>query len=194
MSTTSDVLITKDLDLSDCRELGSEATFTISSAKPGNGVEQIRDNNNESYWQSDGAFPHTINVQFLRRVTIRKLCLYLDYSSDESYTPKKLSVSCGTSLHDLFDITTFEINEPVGWVTIALADPDVLMENASLQSESCLRTHFLQVKILSMHQNGRDTHVRQIKLLGPRESARVMGDVLYDSFKTVDMQQFAMLR
>ncbi len=98
--------ISDTLEDADSRELGNEAVFTISSSKPGNGVEQLRDNSLETYWQSDGQFPHYINIQFLRKVTINKLCLYLDYSLDESYTPKKISVSYGTSLHDLVDFHT----------------------------------------------------------------------------------------
>ena len=191
MSETQ-VTISKVLEYLDSRELGSEATFTISSAKPGNGVEQLRDNNTETYWQSDGSFPHSINIQFLRRVSVSKICLYLDYSADESYTPKKVSVASGTSLHDLFDISVVELNDPVGWITISLVDADGLGSGSN--ASTCLRTHFLQVKVLGMHQNGRDTHIRQIKILGPRESPRVMGDVTYDSFKTVEMQQFALIR
>lgn len=186
------VTISKELDYSDNRELGGEATFTISSAKPGNGVEQLRDNNTETYWQSDGSLPHFINIQFLRRVSVSKVCLFLDYSADESYTPKKLSVGSGSSLHDLFDISVVELNEPNGWVTITLNDADSLVSETS--ADHCLRTHFLQVKILGMHQNGRDTHIRQVKVLGPRESPRVMGDCTYDSFKTVEMQQYALIR
>lgn len=188
----TEVTISKVLDYLESRELGAEATFTISSAKPGNGVEQLRDNNSDTYWQSDGSFPHSINIQFLRRVSVSKVCLYLDYSADESYTPKKISVASGTSLHDLFDVSVVELNEPVGWVTISLCDADNL--GAESTASSCLRTHFLQVKVLGMHQNGRDTHVRQVKVLGPRESPRVMGDYTYDSFQTIEMQQFALIR
>jgi hypothetical protein len=50
------------------------------------------------------------------------------------------------------------------------------------------------VRVLGMHQNGRDTHVRQVRVLGPRESHRVMGDCSYSSFNTVEMQQFALIR
>ena len=32
-----------------------------------------------------------------------------------------------------------------------------------------MRTHLVQICILSMHQNGRDTHVRQVKIFGPRD-------------------------
>jgi anaphase-promoting complex subunit 10 len=33
-----------------------------------------------------------------------------------------------------------------------------------------LRTFFLQIVILAMHQNGRDTHIRQVKIFAPRET------------------------
>ena len=59
---------------------------------------------------------------------------------------------------------------------------------------STLRTHFLQIRMISMHQNGRDAHIRQIKILGPRTSTRVMGDLQLDKFKSPDMLQFATLR
>jgi anaphase-promoting complex subunit 10 len=189
MSTEAEVTSDKSLDLSDSREIGTEATFSISSAKPGNGVEQLRDDNLDTYWQSDGSFPHHINIQFLKRVSVSKLCLYLDYSADESYTPKKLSISSGTSLHDLSDIASVELNEPAGWVIIPLVNTE-----GEGGGEDFLRTHFLQVKVLSMHQNGRDSHVRQIKVLGPRSSPVVMGERNYDGFNTVTMQQFALIR
>lgn len=32
-----------------------------------------------------------------------------------------------------------------------------------------LRTFFLQVAVTAMHQNGRDTHIRQVKIYAPRE-------------------------
>lgn len=191
--TSAQVIISKSLDFQNYKELGAEATFTISSAKPGNGVEQLRDNNTETYWQSDGSFPHFINIQFLRRVSVSKICLHLDHSADESYTPMKLSVGSGSSLHDLFDIAVVELMEPTGWVTISLEEVDNIVGEAATTT-NCLRTHFLQVKILGMHQNGRDTHVRQIKILGPRESPRVMGDCTYDSFKTIEMQQYSLIR
>ncbi len=35
----------------DRREIGNEAVWTLSSAKPGNGVAQLRDNNNDTFWQ-----------------------------------------------------------------------------------------------------------------------------------------------
>ena len=45
------------------REIGDLAVWSLSTAKPGNGVEQLRDDNTDTYWQSDGPQPHLINVQ-----------------------------------------------------------------------------------------------------------------------------------
>lgn len=165
-------------------EVGAEAIWTLSTAKPGNGIEQLREENLETYWQSDGTQPHLINVQFLKKVTISKLSMYLDYTTDESYTPKKISIRAGTSQHDLSDVATVDLHEPVGWVTVRLTG----------DNKQDLRTHLVQIRMLSMHQNGRDTHIRHVKLFGPRASFPVMGGVSLDCFQTPEMQQFAVLR
>jgi anaphase-promoting complex subunit 10 len=44
------------------REIGDLAVWTLSSAKQGNGVDQLRDNNINTFWQSDGQQPHFINI------------------------------------------------------------------------------------------------------------------------------------
>lgn len=41
-----------DLDYVTRREIGREAVWSLSSAKPGNGVDQLRDDSIETYWQS----------------------------------------------------------------------------------------------------------------------------------------------
>lgn len=181
-----EVKISDNLDELDenVREVGIDAVWTLSTAKPGNGIEQLRDENLETYWQSDGLAPHLINIQFLKKVTISKLCMYLDYATDESYTPKKMSIRAGTSQHDLSDIATIDLHEPVGWVSVILND----------DRKQDLRTHLVQVRVLSMHQNGRDTHIRHVKLFGPRQSFPIMGGVCLDRFKTPEMQHFAVLR
>jgi anaphase-promoting complex subunit 10 len=172
-------------EVSKKRELGEEAVWTISSAKPGNGVEQLRDNNTETYWQSDGLHPHTITIQFLRKVNVSDVCLFLDYTLDESYAPKKINIRSGTTLHDLVDICGVELTEPTGWIPLHLAPND---------ESGFLRTHLIQIQIISMHQNGRDTHIRQVKVFGPRTSPRVMGNCTLDMFQSLEMQQFALLR
>ena len=118
---------------------GEKAMWSLSTAKPGNGIEQIRDENLETYWQSDGGQPHYVNIQFLKKTSVSLICFYIDYNLDESYTPKKINIRSGYSLHDLVDITVIELTEPIGWVTISLTTPN---DN---QVNEALRTHFLQV-------------------------------------------------
>nr|XP_032620818.1 anaphase-promoting complex subunit 10 isoform X6 [Chelonoidis abingdonii] len=86
------------------REIGSQAVWSLSSCKPGFGVDQLRDDNLETYWQSDGSQPHLVNIQFRRKTTVKTLCIYADYKSDESYTPSKISVRAGNNFHNLQEI------------------------------------------------------------------------------------------
>lgn len=168
-----------ELHVEGLRELGSDDTiFTISSAKPGNGVEQLRDNNLDTFWQSDGQAPHLINIQFTRKTSVSKVCFYVDYTLDETYTAKKVSIRSGHTQHDLMDVTSIDLHEPSGWCQISIGEPN--------NENEPLKTHLLQLRILSMHQNGRDTHIRQVKVFGPREGQHV--------YKTVDMLQFATIR
>jgi anaphase-promoting complex subunit 10 len=137
-------------------------------------VEQIRDESIDTYWQSDGnSQPHWISVHFLRRVAISHVCLYLDYNLDESYTPKRIQVQVGMTNQDLLLNTQVDLHEPVGWCIIPLQAPPDPLDTTEPTTETgncnCLvKAHLLRISVLSMHQNGRDTHVRQVQLYGPR--------------------------
>ena len=50
------------------REISKLAVWSVTSAKPGNGVELLRDSRDDTYWQSDGTQPHLVNIQFQRKV------------------------------------------------------------------------------------------------------------------------------
>jgi anaphase-promoting complex subunit 10 len=56
----------------------------------------------------------------------------------------------------------------------------------------------VQISILAMHQNGRDTHVRRVKLFGPkREQNRTLEETMVErtpTFSTVGMTQFNTIR
>mmetsp|Transcript_10162 Transcript_10162/g.14920 ORF Transcript_10162/g.14920 Transcript_10162/m.14920 type:complete len:266 (+) Transcript_10162:68-865(+) len=183
------------------RDLQKDAIcWTLSSAKPGNGVDQIRDSSQETYWQSDGGQPHFLQVVFSRRVAVSHVCLYLDYNLDESYTPKKVCVETGMTLHDLQTVSVVELQEPVGWCIIPLdAPPDPLDEDI-VEEQQPIRTHLVQVSVLTMHQNGRDTHVRQVKLFGPKREHQLQQNTLQPrigdkpNFTTVTLSQFSTIR
>lgn len=120
------------------RELGGEAVWSLSSAKPGNGVEQLRDESLSTYWQSDGAGPHLINIQFLKKTSVCSIDFYLNYVLDESYTPKRICVRAGSTIHDMVDVSTVDLNEPSGWISMELSSQDADVPGP-------LRTHLLQV-------------------------------------------------
>ena len=105
-------------------EIGKLAVWSVTSAKPGNGVELLRDDCLDTYWQSDGAQPHLVNVQFQKKVRLRELALYAKYALDESYTPSKISIRAGNSFHDLREIKVVDLEEPGGWMHVSLAKDD----------------------------------------------------------------------
>ena len=149
------------------REIGHLAVWSVASAKPGNGVELLRDDDLGTFWQSDGAQPHLVSAQFQHKAEMCEIALWCEYKMDESYTPSLVSVRAGTSCHDLREVRCVELEHPNGWVRVPLGDAG---------DASCLRAYFIQVAILANHQNGRDTHVRQIKIFGPRrDQARALG-------------------
>ena len=85
----------------DKREIGDLGIWTLSSSKSGFGVDQLRDDSVETFWQSDGPQPHLVNIQFPRKTLVKDVAIYLDFKQDESYTPSKIAISAGTCFHDL---------------------------------------------------------------------------------------------
>eukprot|EP01083_Nonionella_stella_P022799 63033_1 len=171
------------------REIGSEAVWTLSSAKPGNGVLQLRDNNIDTFWQSDGSQPHLVNIEFHKKMKILDIALYADFKLDESYTPNKLSIRVGTSFDDLKEIRQVDLDEPQGWVPIAVSP--IATQTGD---ESYLRSNVIQIAILSSHQNGRDTHIRQIKIYGPTLSIKKTFSCDLSRFTSEEFSQFACIR
>lgn len=63
-----------------------------------------------------------------------------------------------------------ELYEPTGWVRVPLNAPTgggaataVTTDDTSGGAERpALRAHFVQICVVAMHQNGRDTHIRQV--------------------------------
>lgn len=205
------------------REVGGQAIWSLSSCKPGIvekqknflrfkvkvttkkisgfGVDQLRDDRVDTYWQSDGQLPHLVNIQFQRKTTVSDIYIYIDYKLDESYTPSRVSIRIGTHFNDLQEIEVIPLTEPsgnlfnthfkysykhlliVGWVHIPIKDI----------REKPIRMFMIQIAVTSNHQNGRDTHMRQIKIHSPTEGQNISVNN-FCNFSTVDFQQFATIR
>lgn len=214
----------------DIRDLTHLAVWQVSTAKPGNGVEQLLDGSADTYWQSDGPQPHTISAQFCAKLKVSEVALYLDYGADESYTPAVVSVLAGANAHDLRLIRQVrKLDAPNGWVRIPMGenpstldedeededtDPELAEEptleevaarnarriarakrrekkrvqrqreldvmrkgkekgvNGALQAMrdyAVTKTHMIRIVIHCNHQNGRDSHVRMVRTLGPKQ-------------------------
>lgn len=189
----------------DVIETGGDATWTLSSAKKGCGVLQLRDDNLDTFWQSDGSLPHFINIQFRKVCKVREIWLYLDYGLDESYTPQQISIRSGTGFHDLEEIKTLETPEPKGWEKITFTEEFQDFQWVSHKKKNGQKikkqvvvtkqipgdilTNLIQIAILDNHQQGKDTHIRQIKVYGPAEN-----DVSQTGFSNPLFHEFACIR
>lgn len=89
-------------------------------------------------------------------------------------------------LHDLQEIYVLELTNPRGWITVPLGKISKNRAQKLFQKRkeflSCctelesvefnqhseyLQTFHIRAEILTMHQGGKDTHVRQVNVYGP---------------------------
>lgn len=156
-------------DTTGLREIGNLACWTVSTYKPGCGVEALRAEDTNSFWQSDGPQPHHLNIHFSRMVSIRSIRLYLDFEADESYTPTRITFLAGTSHHDLIVFAALEFSQPKGWISVPLDGV------GGGEDGHTLRAFLVQVKVVENHQNGKDSHIRGLKIYAKDD--RVGGDL-----------------
>ncbi|CDO51147.1 similar to Saccharomyces cerevisiae YGL240W DOC1 Processivity factor required for the ubiquitination activity of the anaphase promoting complex (APC) [Geotrichum candidum] len=139
-------------------DIGNLASWSVSSYKVGLGVEALCEDDPAKYWQSDGPQPHYIDIHFSKRVSVERLSIYTDFGLDESYTPSKIQILSGTGYHSLQEVVTVDLHEPVGWC-------HVIMD--AIRDDAVLKTFLIRIEVLSNHQNGKDTHVRAVKVFSP---------------------------
>lgn len=89
-------------------------SFILPGTLTGFGIDQLRDDCMDTYWQSDGQLPHLVNIQFQRKTMVSHIYIYTDYKLDESYTPSRISIRAGTHFNDLQEIEVIELIEPSG--------------------------------------------------------------------------------
>jgi len=153
-------------------DIGHLAKWSVSSHKFGFGAECLRDDDADTFWHSDGPQPHFITVHFGKKVAIQKIAVNLCFDNDDSYTPATLCVRAGTGSSDLQDVRLVTFDKPNGWLLF-----DVYMEPAEEgDGYKPLHAYVLQVVVVSNHMNGKDTHVRGLKIFGPLEETHEDGD------------------
>ncbi|ODQ66726.1 anaphase-promoting complex, subunit 10 [Nadsonia fulvescens var. elongata DSM 6958] len=166
-------------------DIGSLASWSVSSFKPGCGMEALREDNPELYWQSDGLQPHHVDIHFSKRVAIERISIFNDYLVDESYTPSKIVVCAGTGYQDLSEVATISLNEPRGWSDIKLD---------GVRSDGVLKTFLVRLSIAVNHQNGKDTHLRAVKLYSPLKNDQNIAQELDIPFTSIAMLSESVVR
>lgn len=101
-----------------------------------------------------------MTIKFTRMVEIRAIRFYVDFNQDESYTPTVVIFHAGTSEHDLVKFATSQLANPAGWQDVTIAGSGGGDDGDSL---NCM---VIQMQIKENHQNGKDTHIRGIKIYG----------------------------
>ncbi|KUI53195.1 Anaphase-promoting complex subunit 10 [Cytospora mali] len=151
------------------KEINNLARCRVSTFKPGNGVKELLDDDLNQYWQSDGVQPHLLTMKFTRQVEIRALRFFVDYTQDESYTPTKILWYAGTSEHNLIQFSTSTLVSPSGWQEVSITGAGGGDDGNSL---CCF---VVQMHVMENHQNGKDTHIRGVKVYGFDDQLRAAG-------------------
>ena len=171
------------------RDISSLATWTLSSAKPGCALAQLRHPNPSHFWQSDGPQPHTLTLHFFKLVSVVKIRIYLDFKLDESYTPTKMKFFAGMSEGGLVEFGSWEVEDTVdpetgemssnvekirGWIEIPLKgvggrDPSYY------EAQEARRARAYEKRILQQQTSG--DHLMDIEA-DDEEDDLVGGDVL----------------
>ncbi|EPY19830.1 anaphase-promoting complex subunit 10 [Angomonas deanei] len=178
---------------------GGPVVWAVSSAKHGNGVRHVKSGDDLStYWQSDGVLPHTLSIQFGRLTALQYIAVYLDFSQDESYTPREVKARVGTHKGDMEVVATVTVDQPQGWVMLPLrGEPSVSVgstggdvlraaaEGEARAAEEKVWCTLVELLFSENHHNGRDCHIRGVRLLGP---------LPVDDFSRTDYTQYLLLR
>lgn len=181
-------------------DLSPLANWKLSSLKLGFSLRQLLDDSPDSFWQSDGSNgngagnnsngnngngngtnnnnnnggitnanneltnPHSITIQFSKKVSIERISIFTNFSIDESYTPSKIQILAGLSdCWDLSEVCVVSFNKPIGWSHIIFN---------GIRSDSVLKCFIIKLVILSNHQDGKDTHIRAVKVFGSKGTSK----------------------
>ena len=72
--------------------------------------------------------------------------MYLDFKTDESYTPQKIAIRVQNSFEKLQEVQVIEFEEPIGWYSFKLGN--FSFENHAQKSNHFIKTMFVQIAIL----------------------------------------------
>lgn len=114
----------RGIDFSAFVDITHQCSYSFSTYKYNNGVEQLLDDDLSLYWQSDSnTAPHFVNVQLPSSLLLAYLCIYIDCTADESYTPNELVIRTGLTPHGYTTSQLIQLTPPpTGWIIVPLQD------------------------------------------------------------------------
>lgn len=149
----------KLLEKTNLSNVSNLAYWQASSNKIGNPITNVLTDDADNFWQSDGAQPHEIDIYFSGRVDIAMIALFFSLKTDESYTPKLVKISAGHSPSDAVFYKNLEIKDMNGWVGITFED--------NRSQDRLLKCQFIRLTFPMNHENGKDTHLRGVRVYSP---------------------------
>lgn len=173
----------KELDELQLLDLSPLAGWKVSSFKRGCGIPQLRADTPGMYWQSDGSsgnnmehqtndggqlsHPHSITLQFSKKVSLERISIFTNYHLDESYTPLKIKIMAGGSIWDLTDVCVVKLDKPIGWSHIVFN---------GVRADGLLKCFVVRIIVLANHQDGKDSHIRAVRCLGKKSHTIINGN------------------
>ncbi|KAM0679707.1 Anaphase-promoting complex subunit 10 [Glugoides intestinalis] len=115
----------------------------LSSSKKGYGLAELLSSSTRKFWSTDDVLPHAITISFQKKTYVHSINLLLSYADDDSYTPETVSV------HFMNKTVTQSFREPEGEKAIPV----------------CSIVFDMHVLITSNHSDGKDSHVRGLKIM-----------------------------
>lgn len=183
----------EELETLQLLDLSPLANWKLSSYKQGCGLPQLREDSPDSLWQSDGSNgnnninasangmnnnqlsnPHSVTIQFSKKVSLERISIFTNFTLDESYTPSKIKIMAGSSGWDLSEVCTVNFNKPIGWSHIIFN---------GIRNDGVLKCFVVKLIILANHQDGKDSHIRAIRCFG-KKSAKTNISVATMAFGT----------
>ncbi|KAK3613483.1 hypothetical protein LTR56_027862, partial [Elasticomyces elasticus] len=98
---------------------------------------------------------------------------------DESYTPTKIQFLAGMGVHDIQEFAEMSFEQPTGWHEVDFSNvgpigEEEVNEEVDLvidwSKRPVLRAFLSQIRILENHQNGKDTHLRGVRVFARDET------------------------
>ncbi|KAM0676160.1 hypothetical protein GVAV_000123 [Gurleya vavrai] len=122
----------------------------LSSYKHDFGLDELLSTKMSKFWNTDDNLPHFIELSFRKKTYIEEVHLFLSFSDDDSYTPEVLEIWSGLTREKMKMLRVCNAFEPEGAISMHVG-------------HDCF---FVYVIIRANHQEGRDSHVRHLKVYG----------------------------